>query len=1716
MLKPIHSSFAYAGHDFSLIQEESITYIAGNSVIIWNSATGKKDYIWSKRSGYCCSTSNYHKNLIAAAEYGLNPEIHIYKYPGKDLVHKFKADTTIRLIDMAFSRDGRYLIMIGGIPDFRISIFDLETNKRINLSGSTNGTTLQECKIPCKPGDYRKVKFNPSNSREFCILASNSIYFYKVHQGYEITEQDDQKYLGESERLSFIEYKNENPELQYTYFVWDQYKRVHVCCDLPMLLQIDSQTANLEGSLSLTARPLTCLMTQRHMIVSTEDCMIAWYRIALPEIVIGTDANADQRLTVTEDVDQEYKFEKPIAFMHYTRSFKKLICGTHQGLIGILAIEAEAINEDEEDEENQHEKETKVLVTPFVELGRFHTAKVSGIKELGETTQLVTISDDKTIGVWEATQFNQISRISTFSTPTALDVSKDGKVAFVGSEKGIFRIFDLSNRAMPRLLKLFKFFDNTISINSVKSSPCGKFVIISSQESENVFVISQQAEHEFEVYGHVNLEGYVTNTCFTVHEGQSKVLAILSNALLAGFQLPEKHGDNRMESIPENISKVSYRRIDRGMQIVMSNIYNGDIFVSGEDKFLKKYEYPTEAYNKIDFKKPPNPPLDELKSHDIGTTCCDFSNEVKFMVTGGKDGNIIVRNMNHVAQNNNEVQGSEIKGHAVFVQGITALTFSKVRSTLYTAGGDGAFFAWTLGGKPNPSQPVPLLKGDLEAIDKIDQIDDLPEYEIRPYKEILQDLFHKQQASKKERFKEEIMSELEVIKQKLHELLDENDRVTDIEKLERDEFVIDVEKRDKANDQGEKVCDEIRKEAEKKQLELELLRERVQQTTWDKMDIQNKAIKSIKGDMLVFNYGIRKRAPEEHRRLHQIINFRRNELREKLQRLESKLQEVLDENDFSRLKEGYIMNRIGVKPLYEDDQSIQEAAASFAAKDAEKKSKKLQEEKKLQQAGQQQQQTGKRVPTIKITKGKLGQKTKKKDPDEELRNAQKDKMQQREIRGMEEIYWSVKYALKTLDEVKKNLDNPNIWDLIYESYDLYTDPRKRMQIELLREVIFELKRDYNKEFESLEKFKEDSLFTIKEKNEMIKELLHNLKQEEEIFEPLSHPLEFPEHIFEVKEDEIGVEKFLTKEERTRLEEERLKQEARERALQGDNVGQRGLKSMMGGTELNLKKDQNQIQNELIREDWMNKPYDDMNDEEKLKLKEFEQKEKEFKEKQKKAWEQDLKKIKGEIIEIQLRFEERILMLFKKKLFFDVRVMEQELYIIRLTIMLHDAKETGVDQHKYLEERDKLEKELKEKEEMISNFYNFQQDLETQQRNNTSIQEQEKELKRMFPDVNIKQILNFVRQGRSKKPGVGQGEPSSREQELLSKVVDLDPFSAIDKEKVKQVLKDEEEKETYVFEKDNVAGLNEEDFDKLVQERYNRIEMEKDKNRLSTQIQQLKDHVNFLELLRNDNNEKYQHSYAAQKKASDRVEKLKYNYEMIVYLKQGQVEVPQLPVATDYKDAILIKRDVIEDENREISKRGDAKVKMMNAISEFKTGLKRVRYQKKKLDMEILDFEERAKDVQLYRVTKQTQEIIQGKHQKKDEEDKKRLDNQIRQLDENAQKRIKTIFETKKKLKKEIMDKMKENEQLETKARQLQQNVDQRKQIMGLKSKTSTDGVADPTKKIKEIAHKRKLMDIVKQQTEEIEYLRDELDRLRARTFPSFAHLHNKPEFPDEA
>ena len=102
----------------------------------------------------------------------------------------------------------------------------------------------------------------------------------------------------------------------------------------------------------------------------------------------------------------------------------------------------------------------------------------------------------------------------------------------------------------------------------------------------------------------------------------------------------------------------------------------------------------------------------------------------------------------------------------------------------------------------------------------------------------------------------------------------------------------------------------------------------------------------------------------------------------------------------------------------------------------------------------QMEGNGKLKPILTITKGKLGTKTRKRDPDEEARLAGANKGQQRDIKGMEEIHWRIIQTKRSVDDLKAAIETGAIFEMLYEPYDLYRDKRKRAQIEFLKEVVF--------------------------------------------------------------------------------------------------------------------------------------------------------------------------------------------------------------------------------------------------------------------------------------------------------------------------------------------------------------------------------------------------------------------------------------------------------------------------------------------------------------------------------------------------------------------------------------------------------------------------------------------------------------------------------------
>ena len=390
-------------------------------------------------------------------------------------------------------------------------------------------------------------------------------------------------------------------------------------------------------------------------------------------------------------------------------------------------------------------------------------------------------------------------------------------------------------------------------------------------------------------------------------------------------------------------------------------------------------------------------------------------------------------------------------------------------------------------------------------------------------------------------------------------------------------------------------------------------------------------------------------------------------------------------------------------------------------------------------------------PILTITKGKLGTKTRKRDPDEEARLAALAKQgQQRDIKGMEEIHWRIVQTKRSIDDIKAALEGNSAFELIYEPYELYKDSRKRAQIEFLKQVVFELKRDFNGEFEQLEKYKGDQLFAIQEKNEQIRDLLENLNEPIELETFPEDPEETPEHIFEIDEaTEIHCERVYTAAQRAEMEEAERKRLEKEALLQGDNLGQRGLKRMLGGNELVFKKEKNKLDEELVREEWMNKPLDDMNEDEKQRLKEFEQRVADQKEKQRKAWTVSLQRVQAEIVEIKAKFEENLMQAYKRRIFYEARIQEQELMIIRLTIALHDVKETEANVIKFREQLLEQEKALEDKKDFVHICNDKYTEYDQKMKNDKGFQEQETRIKTICnqEDLEIRKIQGFVKNGK---------------------------------------------------------------------------------------------------------------------------------------------------------------------------------------------------------------------------------------------------------------------------------------------------------------------------------------------------------------------------------
>eukprot|EP00391_Amoebophrya_sp_Ameob2_P006024 CAMPEP_0178994128 /NCGR_PEP_ID=MMETSP0795-20121207/7102_1 /TAXON_ID=88552 /ORGANISM="Amoebophrya sp., Strain Ameob2" /LENGTH=1787 /DNA_ID=CAMNT_0020686295 /DNA_START=224 /DNA_END=5589 /DNA_ORIENTATION=+ len=742
--------------------------------------------------------------------------------------------------------------------------------------------------------------------------------------------------------------------------------------------------------------------------------------------------------------------------------------------------------------------------------------------------------------------------------------------------------------------------------------------------------------------------------------------------------------------------------------------------------------------------------------------------------------------------------------------------------------------------------------------------------------------------------------------------------------------------------------------------------------------------------------------------------------------------------------------------------------------------------------------------------------------------------------GGEELYATGGAAAETSGGEKKKLseaeqkalaDSKAIRDRVYTPFELTTNMRRKTQIVLLQTLSTDLQKAFNGKFAKCQGVKKEVMSHIKEKVERIRSILKELQIAEQVAEPELLGKEVPDSVLAVAEKEVSVAKWVSPEEKAKkaAEEKALAEKA---ANKTNDAGQRALQQMMGG-RLKTNKDLTPLERVVDREPWMDEvPEEKWTELQQQLYSEYEQRCAALAAEQeayKALLQTELAKLRLEVQELMTNFEAKLTALAGERHRADLHYYWQEIYSIRLFLaLLQSVEDLGIKEF-ILAEIMAAKVRVQEAEAVMEEFA---EKVRTHEKIQEEHVRREKELvskfREHFPSLEAEQQSFLLKLFR-------QRLPKANTQALLDEGADHTvDYSGENIDTLHVPVLPDLPEETLRFPEDcQVEGIGKANFDLMLELKHQKMMLEAEITKLNGV------HVEMVTLLEHYQSQVEQARAVFEKEVDDlrahqsMIENEEEDYEIMLQLKQGQVEVPPAAVVTDYSDAVTFHKEVIEARNRRIIELGGEKVQILESVREFRKKINMVKWDQDMFDMQRTDLQERTKDVQFLRVTKDVQEIMSGGDEKKRQRQVELLEKKLEHVGKAVVQNVATMKTKYAKLSSEFRRIAGQNEKLSDELEGLVVSVNERTKIknlqssggqasatplhaIGKKKKTIGGGGAiaemdykTPNVRFAEARRRKTMQDRISNQEEELKVLRSELDRLRQKTFPSFVQVHEE-------
>uniref|UniRef100_A0A8C4WKC6 Cilia- and flagella-associated protein 43 n=1 Tax=Gopherus evgoodei TaxID=1825980 RepID=A0A8C4WKC6_9SAUR len=850
--------------------------------------------------------------------------------------------------------------------------------------------------------------------------------------------------------------------------------------------------------------------------------------------------------------------------------------------------------------------------------------------------------------------------------------------------------------------------------------------------------------------------------------------------------------------------------------------------------------------------------------------------------------------------------------------------------------------------------------------------------------------------------RKELKKGIKKLRKTIQEMMYENEQVPDIERLDQQEFNLDIEEQERLQAESEQEVARVRKEIEMENLAKCYLRDIIKKECWDSMSIKGHAIKCFHAAYKVTNYPMKERSKEELEALERVLQLK------KIESADLKIRKEIVEFQSQAI------------PPKEEGEKVEEEAVT----------------------------------------------------DESTSNSLIGSL-------------SAQFGGDT--------------SILYHQMDLHTREEKINQIILLQDIIYKVKTAFNKEFDTVARQKEQEIARVKERNLRIQEIVEQLELQEEVWEPALTDDEIPERALTVEDSEIKVEKYLTPQQRAKAE--MMAKIEMERRL-ANSARQRALYDMMGGV-LEIKKE-DILKIEIPPPPFVSKPDTLWNEEEKKVFKEYEKKVKELneeREKYRKTLETELKKLQTSIQETTQTFDDTVSKLFERKVKSEMVIYQEELKINNLLYSLLLDEELSTREAGLNHFLDKKRKEKLSTAEAVQ-VARAQVDAYRETYDNLAAEDKilERGFKKEFSDVPAHHIEHLFKLYK-RRP---------RAQKIKMHLDTANPYgdrpgsARAYKEALAHLMKAIDEMDG----PENMPeGLELPVWERFCLARRTKVESEQLVKRKALALAEMQA---FLQT-RMDDDEKIRMD--TEKILNElntlREEKMRFQLDLTVQflLKQGQVELESAAeLIPDYTDAILLHKSVIEELNCTIRAQGEKKIASMVESKDFSKGIFQLEWEHKKMKMLMEDLNQRARDIQNLHVSRDRQLFLRIlNYDSRITHQVSVMEQTFGVMDKLHKKKVKNCQKVFKDLEKRISLKEQANYKLSQELQEMLVSVSERRHIF---EAADTRLVSEKAAKehYQNIVQRRQLVDLAKEQAQEISVLQAEVERLRMRTFPALFEM----------